>query len=80
MLRIDEMEVEKRLELLNQNGNMNLNLHEEEGDYRFDVSNEDGKVKINGEQTVPEKDNDQEKPLVMIQTKTGTVSLTTKEQ
>ena len=80
VLRIDEMEVEKRLELLNQNGNMNLNLHEEEGDYRFDVSNEDGKVKINGEQTVPEKDNDQEKPLVMIQTKTGTVSLTTKEQ
>ncbi|MGN0169933.1 MAG: DUF4097 family beta strand repeat-containing protein [Lachnospiraceae bacterium] len=79
VLRIDELDVEKRLELLNHNGNMNLNMKKEKENYRFDVSNEDGKVKIDGEKTWPEKDNDDSKALILIQTETGTVSLTTKE-
>lgn len=79
VLRIDELDVINRLELLNHDGNMNLNLKKEKKDYRFDVSNEDGKVKINGEKTWPEKENDDSKALILIQTRTGTVSLTTKE-
>lgn len=80
VLRVEEMDVKSRLELLNQNGNMNLQLKEAEEAYSFEVSNEDGKVKLNGSQEIAESETTSKKAEVIVHTRTGTVALTTAEE